>query len=684
MSEVRKKITKISIVEIAALILIAWLCFTWGFITRSLSLTKYWVVTGTFIPYIWILLLVGYLGKKGIKIGKEFLLSVMFILMLFTAKWYYFSGSSEVNFYNNIAGSFSSAMMMWQWPAEAKSVLAGLLPTWLVPQNEAAAAIYYGGGGDPNWAIYSAPIMAWSLIFISIALISAPMMFLIFGPHWWEVERMQWPLAIPSMYTINETYPTEEGGEWGKLLGFTGRNKIFWIAFAAGLFLNAPYIATQLFPAIPAGGVIGGGYGTYPIELYSLVEAVLPNAQINTSLVLYNALILAIFPLDISASILIFRIFTGFIYRPLVTRMGIVPPGVDPATAWPWPHATFVSLGGFIGLGALSVWVTRKRWIKAFSSFKEDFEVEGMSMRLGMTLMIIGVIIFLGIWIVAGGDPGIMILWFMLFTLVNIGGGYYYAGTMWYGADCMGPSTWQLTFPAGVATGVFSLAPPQPSPVAAAVHGFASSSMGTCVGPYEGNGVFSQTLMTINYGLAKGTRADIKKFFTYIITTFIFLVPFAFVVNTYVNSHVGIGNTGETGMDANWWGVGAATMDTGVRSVTWNIGQLSFSDMWLWTIVGSAFFIIIGWLRTVFPWFFLHPLGVLIGIRNAGWVGWVNPIIGISLRVILERTLGPKRAMEYLIPILSGLVIGLGSLYFIVGLSVMLTTSLPNLAALWR
>jgi len=208
--------------------------------------------------------------------------------------------------------------------------------------------------------------------------------------------------------------------------------------------------------------------------------------------------------------------------------------------------------------------------------------------------------------------------------------------------------------------------------------------MGTCVGPYEGNGLFSQTLMTIQYGFAKGARADVRKFFIYIITTFIFLVPFALVVNTYVNCHVGIGNTGETGMDANWWGVGAATMDTGVRSVTWSLGQLSFSDMWLWTIIGSVFFIVIGWLRTVFPWFFLHPLGVLIGIRNAGWVGWVNPIIGISLRLVLERALGPKRAMEYLIPILAGLVIGLGSLYILVGLSVMVTTSLPNLAALWH
>jgi len=686
MSEVKRKVARISIAEIVALIIIAWICFTWGFITRSLSLTKYWVVTGTFIPYIWLLIIVGYLGKKGIKISKEFFLGVMFILMLFTAKWYYFSGSSEVNFYNNVAGSFSSSMLIFApgpWP-EAKDALKGLLPSWLVLQDEAAAALYYEGGGDPNWSAFMGPIIGWSLIFFSILFISAPMMFLVFGPHWWEVERLQWPICIPSTYAINETFPTEEGGEWGRLLSFKGRNKIFWIAFAVGMILNAPYIATQLFPAIPLGGVIGGGYGTYPINLYSLVEDILPNAQINCSFVLYNALIIAIFPLDIALSILIFRIFTGFIYRPLVTRLGLVPPGVDPGVAWPWPHSYFVTLGGFIGLAVLAIWATRERWIKAFSSFKEDFEVEGISMRFGMTLMIIGIVMFLGIWIAAGGNPIVMIVWFIIFTLINIGGGYYYAGTMWYGADCSGYSAWQLVFPVGMGIGVFSAVPPMPDPRAAAILGYAASTMGTCVGPYEGNGVFSQTLMTATYGLVKGTKANMKKFFTYMIVTFIFLVPFAFIVNTYVNCHVGVANTGETGMDINWWGVGTATMSTGVSSVSWAIGQLSFNEMWVVTIIGAAFFIIIGWLRTVFPWFFLHPLGVLIGIRNAGWVGWVNPIIGVALRVILERALGPKRAMEYLIPILAGLVIGLGSLYILVGLSVMLTASLPNLATLWR
>jgi len=681
------KIAKISIAEIVALILIAWVCFVWGFVTRSLSITKYWVVTGTFIPYIYILLLVGYLGKKGIRIGKEFVVSVMFVLMLFTAKWYFFSGSSEVNFYNNIAGSFSSAMIGWQFPTGARDYLPGLVPSWLIPQDEAATLTYFTGGGDPNWGVFMGPIVAWSLIMISIALVSWPMIFLIFGPQWWEVERCQFAMGIPAVYTVNETFPTEESeekGDWLRLLDTKiARNKVFWIAFGVGLILNAPYIATQLFPAIPLGGVIGGGYGTYPIELYSLIEGVLPNAQVNTSLVIYNALLYAIFPLDLSVTIAIVGLLVGFVYRPAVTRAGIVPPGVSPGSAWPFPHDEF-RIGTYLGLTLVVLWATRDRWRRAFGAFTKDYQVEGISMRLGMILMLVGAILMIGIWTAAGGNLLMMVIWFLFYTIINIGGAYYYALAFWYAADCHGYSSWRLGFPIGSSLGVWSATPPQTNP-ALAIYGFASSSMGTCVGPYESNGLFSQSIATITYGFAKGVRADVRKIFTYVLIVLVALIPFSLVMNTYINSHVGIANTGETGMDVNWWGVVNGALDTGNRGLTWSIGYLSMGEYWTATVIGAVLMIVIGWLRTLFPWFFIHPLGVLIGLGGSGgWIGWPNMIIGIGMRVVLDRTLGPKRTMEYMVPIIAGIALGLGALYILVGLSVMFTASLPNLAALWK
>jgi len=687
MTEEKKILAKISIAEIVALILIAWICFVWGFVTRSLSLVKYWVVTGTFIPYIYILLVVGYLGKKGVKVSKEFVLVLMFVLMLFTAKWYYFSGSSEVNFYNNIAGSFSSAMAGYQFPAEAKDYLPGLVPAWLIPQDEAATALYYSGGGDPNWAVFVGPVVAWSLIMISIALVSWPMIFLIFGPQWWEVERLHFPMTIPAIFTVNETFPSEESeekGEWLRLLNTKiARNKVFWIAFAVGIVLNAPYIATQLVPALPLGGVIGGGYGTYPINLEPLVAAVLPNAQLNASLVIYNCLLYCIFPLDLSVTIAIVGIFVGLIYRPAVTRAGIVPPGVSPGDAWPFPHDS-LRIGTYLGLAVVVLWATRDRWRRAFGAFSKDFEVEGISMRLGMILMLLGTVLMIAIWTAAGGNVVMIIFWFLIFTIVNIGGAYYYATAFWYAADCHGYDSWRLGFPVGAGLGIWSDTPPQTNP-ALAIYGLASSSMGTCVGPYESNGVWSQSIATITYGFAKGVKADVRKIFTYILIILIALIPFALVMNTYVNSHVGIANTGETGMDVNWWNVVNAALDTGNRGLTWSIGYLPLGEYWLATGIGAVLIIIIGWLRTAFPWFFIHPLGVLIGLAGSGgWIGWPNMIIGIVLRVVLDRTLGPKRTLEYMIPIISGVALGLGALYILVGFTVMFTSSLPNLAALWK
>lgn len=679
---------KISAAEIIALIVIAWICFTWGFITRSLSLTKYWVVTGMFIPYIYLLLLVGYLGKRGIVINKEFFVALMYVLMLFTAKWYFFSGSSEVNFYNNIAGSFSSAMCGWQFPTWARDYIPNLIPAWLIPQDDVATALYYNGGGDPIWSVFIGPIIAWSLILISIVFVSWPMIFQIFGPQWYEVERLQFPITIPAVYTINEVYPSEEGeekGEWLRLLNFKfTRNKAFWIAFAVGLILNIPYVTSQLFPAIPLGGVIGGGYGTYPITLYPLVESILPNAHINTSFVVYNALLYALFPLNLSITIAVIGIFIGFIYRPLVTRAGLIPAGVDPGSTWPFPHGE-LRMGLYLGLATMLIWATRDRWVKAFKSFKQDFEVEGISMRLGMTMMIIGAILMIGIWTAAGGNLFMMIFWFIIFTLINIGGAYAYATIFWYAADCHGYASWRLGFPLGAALGVWSSTPPQTNQ-ALAIYGFASSSMGTCVGPYESNGVFSQSLATATYGLAKGVGADLRKVFYYVIIVLIFLIPFALVINTYINCHVGIANTGETGMDVNWWGVVAGGIDTGNRGLTWSVGYLPLEQFWVTTFIGFLIMVIVSLMRARFPWFVVPPIGVLRGIEGSsgGWAGWPNMIFGISLRVVLERVLGPRRTMEYLVPILSGIALGLGALYLLVGISVFATASIPNLMALWK
>lgn len=677
---------KLSIVEIVALIVIACATFAWGYIARSFSMTKYWVVTGMFLPYIYIVLLVGYLGKRGIRISKEFIIAVMFCLMLFTAKWYYFSGSSEVNYYNELANTYSASLTAWNYPEGVRDYLAGLVPTWIIPQDETATRYYYEGGGTPNWQVFAGPAIFWSLQLISVTLVSAPMLFLILGPYWWEVERMQWPIAIPSMFVINETWPqvgAEEKGEWGRLTNFKiPRNKTFWIAFIIGLVLNTPYVLTQVFPMIPASYGAGGGYGTYPINI--VYEEVLPNAQLSNSLVLYNALICSIMPLDISMTILIVRIWTGFIYRPLVTRMGIVPAGVNPAQAWPWPHQTFARLGGGIGMALIALWMTRKTWLRAFKTLGgEDFKVGGISARMGTITMVIGAVLMIGLWTAAGGNLLITILWFIILTLLNIGGAYYYAGAMWYGAHCTGYQAWQLTFPVGVGLGIWGATPPQQNQ-ALAIHGLMWGTSGTCTGYYEGNSVLSQTTISATYGLARGTNTDMRKVFIYIIIATIFLVPFSIVMNSYVNCNVGIANTGESGMEVFPRNAIGPGMDTGVRALTWGLGALSFTDVWLWTIIGSAVFILIGWARTVFPWFFLHPLGVFIGIEDGWWVGWINPLIGITLRVVLERALGPKRAMEYLVPILAGLVVGLGALYIWVALHLTFTVSMPNLFALWR
>ncbi|MBS7607035.1 MAG: DUF6785 family protein [Candidatus Bathyarchaeia archaeon] len=674
---------RISLIEMMSLVLLSWGIFVMSYLIRAFSGAKYWVVTGSIFPYIYILLLLGFLGKRGLRISKEFAVSLVFVLALFTGKAFLFAGSPDVNFLNIVAGTYSSVIVSWFYPTWAREYVSKFLPSWLVPQVESAVLAYYQGGANPDWSVFAAPIISWTLVLISVIFVTWPMIFLILGPHWFEIERLQFPMSVPAIYITNEVFPSEEENNWLSIIDFKrARVKAFWAAFTIGLILNLPFILSQVLPEVPLGGIIGGGYGTYPVSLYQYVRDWLPSSHMDGQLVLYLALLYALLPLDLSISIAITGMFFGLVYRPLVVRMGIVS-GVDPGQVWPIPHLEF-RVGAYIGLGLIALWVTRERWIKAFKSLKKDFDVDGFSMKIGLLLMLAGTILLVGIFTVAGGNLGMMLIWFIIFTIINIGCAYIWANSIWLGGDCHGYMSWRLGHYIGSSINVWSAAAPQENS-ALAIYGLACGTMGTCAGAYQSNSFIAQPLVSIAYGYAKATGSDMRKVLIYTLITCVTLVPFALVVNTYVNCHVGILNTSESSMDVYYWGVMSMTFDTGVRRLTYATGRLPFGEYWGATIISAAIVIVVYWLRSIFPWFFLHPVGIAIGFAGSGgWNHWLNMVIGISTRILLNKTLGPKRTMDYLVPILSGLAVGLGSLYLIVGLFVASTISIPNLLMLWK
>ncbi|MHA1834863.1 MAG: DUF6785 family protein, partial [Candidatus Baldrarchaeia archaeon] len=596
MSTEKKIRERISVTEIVAAIVIMCFFFLWAYVSRSLSMTKYWVANGVWFPFFWLLVLVYVLGRAGIRINKTFILAVIIFLYITAGKGYLFFGVDGVNITGNIAGSFSASMAAWAWPAEAKEYLSGLVPSWLIPQDEVAVERYYLGGGEPYWSTFVAPIIVWSLLLTSIVMISITQSWLFMGPQWWEDERLMFPTTIPTYYLVNSVYG-EKQEEWGKLFRLkTTENKIFWIAFLIGLILNAPYILTQIMPALPVAGYIGGGYGRYDIhpERIPGVAELLPGAELVTCAKLDYLLLSMLMPFDFLVTVLLFRLIFGFIYPVTAVRMGWVPPGSNPAVSPPFPYDVVAfGGGGILGLSLYSLWMMRGRIKKALGVFSKDYKVEGISMRTGLTIMIVGIIIFLGIWIAAGANPLMAILWFIIFTLMNIGGTRFGAEylTIWYG--CHGADNWQLLFPIGSGLGVWSPVSPQ-SNQALAINGIMSGTMGTCISPYGNNGAISNSYLTLSYGAAKGSNVDMRKLFFEVLIALIIMIPFALTFNVWFNSHVGLSNTGEAGLGVNIFNpIRNGGLNTGIAAQTWGVGLLGYSERWGWTIVGAIIVIVL-------------------------------------------------------------------------------------------
>jgi hypothetical protein len=83
-------------------------------------------------------------------------------------------------------------------------------------------------------------------------------------------------------------------------------------------------------------------------------------------------------------------------------------------------------------------------------------------------------------------------------------------------------------------------------------------------------------------------------------------------------------------------------------------------------------------------WIF-NPIGfAFTGIENF-YVGWFNAVVfGLIAKYILNRAVGPRRAMEISIEFVAGIMAGVGLLYLVLGGYVFFTISLPNLGLLWK
>ena len=59
-------------------------------------------------------------------------------------------------------------------------------------------------------------------------------------------------------------------------------------------------------------------------------------------------------------------------------------------------------------------------------------------------------------------------------------------------------------------------------------------------------------------------------------------------------------------------------------------------------------------------------------------------MIGLIIKYLLTRAFGAKRAYDIIVELVSGLAVGFGLLYLVLGAYVFFGISLPTIAALWK
>jgi hypothetical protein len=681
---------KVPLLHIVILVLATWIIFVWAYVTRVGAGAKYWVVTGGWLPWIYLIMIAAFIGKKtGKTIDKTLLIAIMFALCIVTAKWYFFSGTSEVDFINNLSGTLSASLSIGVWPPEASQYIKGLIPSWMVVWDPIAADRYYRGGGEPIWGSMAAPIITWIIIFWALALQGMFLTFALLGPEFWEVQRLPFPITIPPRFVINNVY-TEDPKTFGDIFFNVRKYRIFWIGVVVGLLLNLPYMATQILPAVPWGAVIGGGYGFVALEtlypgLVDAVQSIFPNAiWVTTTIHLPNTLILMLVPTSVSTTILFWRFCLGWLYPGIATRMGLIPAGAGPWWYGPILFGPFAnSFTIYTGLALVALYAMRRRFADLARLIKENGNIEGVPARVMLGLFLIGMLVFLGIWSAAGLDPLTNFLVWLLFSISSIGGAYFYATLLWYGGDCTGYNLWWVVYPVSSSLGLLPTVPTA-GHSAASVFGYYVATMGTCVGAFEGNCMYNPTILASTYSLGAGTRADLKRLFVYMLVVLIALPPFAFFFDAWFNSHVGIVYTSQSGMDMHWWNPASAAMDLGVRAITWAQPPIPVHIAAAWEI-GWMIFLLASYLitaRFAVLSYFLNPIGIVAAPN--WWVGWVNPLIALIVRTLLTRAVGAKRAYEIIVELVSGLAVGFGLLFIVLGAYVFFGISLPTLAALWK
>lgn len=501
------------------------------------------------------------------------------------------------------------------------------LPAWMSPQGEAVIKGFWRGQGTfftaANIQGWLVPFVVWTLFvfaFISFMLC----MNLLLRRQWIERER----LAFPIVY-----FPLELTKEGGSLF----RDKLLWLGFLIPVVLESLASLNYLYPSVPYLPI----KPSPELNLGRFFGAIPSNPFANVTLAFYPlALGIAYFvQLEVLFSAWFFYWFARF-EELVCVLLGFRGPEAS-ARMYEMPYLNQQSLGAFVALGIVALWLARKYIaefvMQAIKGRKGQQQEDVLSPRL----IIVGLLVtggFLLVFsVIAGISIPIVVLFFAIYFLTVLGFTRIRAeaGLPW----TFGPNHPPHIF---MAWGVGPVhIPPRSLTVLNYYTWFDWDWRGTTM-PHQMEGLkIASSANLRSRDMAKG-----------ILLASAIAIVAAFITLLALYYRFGGESGNVDNYRAQWGGRPTTLLRTWAESgANTNWGELAGGA------VGSGMVLLLAWLRSRWLWWPFHPVGyALSGTFTPEWL-W-SPLCFVWVVKSLILRYGGMRLYRRGIPFAIGLILG--------------------------
>jgi len=640
------------------------------------------------LAQIWIVILIELLSRVSKTVRRlspaTLVLAIFFPIMIYGGKTWWANGGQETNLQSYLDGLWG-LLMSYNANPDLYKILTQYLPSYVIPHDFEALSAAWAGSATIPWSVWIGPIATWSIISIFTYLMSMFWSLGFLGPYWDEVDMLLFPLSIPTVYITKESVGNRDMGT-GKSRLFNwsyAYTRAFWIAFIVGLLVSLPFVVAA-FGYIVAPPWFGGYFGTYTVRLRSwgITTYILPGADTDGIILPTMIMICILLPYDFLFTIVLTWFLTSVVYNMLAVRLGWAV--FDPnASFWyygycgPFPWVPVAYVGMAPGFTIWLLWRMRRRIVEIF---KGGLTIQGVSARImGVGFIVSFLLVLICAVVLIGVHPLIALLMLMLYILAQTTFARCFSECYIFGPVMM-QAGWQLPFQLGQAIGIYQPVAAQQNKylIAQAVYDLTAGTGNWHTGlNNSGIGIAG---WTTTYKVFKESGVNFRDAIVISTILGVVLIPLTLAWWIYLTYHIGGSNLGIS------WFAGAQANNVageGILSTSYHVSTIT-PNIWQWFFIGVFLMLAICALREIFPWFPIHPTGVIFQLTGDPFFPWLNALLAIPLKYALFRTLGAKRTEEYIIPILAGFSLGANCLILVLHLGMLFTSGLPTISALWH